>query len=78
MSRAVNVTIDPQATQALCDRHSIPISTIEGLPAGGTRVVLITMAAADTLRGLLRGKIINGPVVRSGLHLGRRLLPPGR
>lgn len=66
MSRAVNLTATPEAVKALCLRHNANISTLEALPAGGCRVVLVTMADADMIRLKMKDKIISGTVVRSG------------
>lgn len=78
MSRAINVTAAPDAVEAMCARHAIAISTLEALPSGGARVVLVTMADADALRGRMKDKIITGPVVRSGLYKARPPLAPTR
>jgi hypothetical protein len=72
MSRALNVTSLVTEVEALCKRHAIDISTIEALPAGGTRVVLLNPQGADRMRELLKNKMITAPVVRSSLHLARQ------
>jgi hypothetical protein len=78
MSRAVNVSATPDAVEAICTRHMIAISTLEALPSGGARVVLVTMADADALRSRMMDRIITGPVVRSGLYKARPPLAPTR
>lgn len=78
MSRAVNVTATTNDVETLCARHSIAISTLEALPAGGARVVLVTMADAEALRARMKGKLIQGPVNRSGLYMARPPVAPIR
>ncbi len=75
LSRAVNVTATPQAVTALCEQHQIGISTIEPLPQGGTRVVLNTADQAENFRRRMKGKLIDGPVVRSSMHVARQSAP---
>lgn len=74
-SRALNVNATEPVVAALCEQHDIGISTIEPLQSGGTRVVLNTSADAQNLRRRLKGKLIEGPVVRSSLHVARQLVP---
>jgi hypothetical protein len=74
-SRAVNVDVALQAVAALCEQHSISISTIEPLQSGGTRVVLNTAGEAENFRRRMKGKLIEGPVVRSSLHVARKWVP---
>ncbi len=72
MSRAINVTTSVEDVTTLCARHAIAISTIEALPAGGTRVVLLNPLGADRIRELLKTKIITTPVTRSSAHIARQ------
>jgi len=71
MSRAINLTAQIDTVKALCAKHSVIISSIEPLPAGGTRLVLQNSDGADTIRHLMKSQIAKGPVVRSGLFLSR-------
>jgi len=75
LSRAVNVDETLQVVAALCEKHAISISAIEPLKSGGTRVILSTISHADNLRGRLKGKLIEGAVVRSSLHVIRQPIP---
>lgn len=75
--RAVNLNAPLQAVAALCEEHAISISTIEPLQSGGTRVVLNTAGEAENLRRRMKGKLIEGPVVRSPLHVARKSIPYG-
>lgn len=74
-ARAVNVDAALQVVAALCEQHAISISTIEALDSGGTRVVLNTAGEAENLRRRMKGKLIEGPVVRSSLHVARKWIP---
>lgn len=74
-SRAVNVDAALQVVAALCEQHSISISTIEPLQSGGTRVVLNTSGEAEDVRRRMKSKLIEGPVVRSSLHAARKSAP---
>lgn len=65
MSRAMNVSISRDKVEALCTRHKVSISAIETLLSGGTRLVLNTIEEAATMQRALRGKLIEGPVVRT-------------
>ena len=73
--RAMNIDATEQAVIALCAQNSVGISTIEPLQSGGTRVVLNTSADAEKLRRRLKGKLIEGKVVRSSLHVARQMVP---
>lgn len=75
MSRVVNLKVSVQAVTTLCTQQSIGISTIEPLDSGGSRVVLRTADDAEMLRRKMKGKTIDGPVVRSGLYMARQPLP---
>ena len=71
MSRAVNLTATVQTVSALCDKHAIGISTIEPLPSGGTRVVLLSSDGAADVRKRMKSQLLEGPVARSSLYLSR-------
>lgn len=72
MSRAINLKAEPADVQALCTRHALAISTIEALPAGGTRVVMLNPDGAERVRALMQNKLILTPVVRSSVYLARQ------
>ncbi|RVT43396.1 hypothetical protein [Sphingobium algorifonticola] len=75
MSRAINLSAAPAAVTTLCAKHAIRISSIEPLESGGTRVVLLSMDGADSLRKRMKDQVLTGPVTRSGLYMARRPLP---
>ena len=72
MSRAINIKAELADVKAMCERHTLAISTIEALPAGGTRVAMLNPDGAERLRTLMKGKLIDTPVVRSSLFLARQ------
>ncbi len=78
MSRVVNIDAATDVVQTLCAKHAIAISTIEPLESGGARVVLANMAGADDLRSRMKTKVLNGPVIRSGLYLAQPPRAPHR
>lgn len=75
MSRAINLDAPVQSVETACAKHGIEISAIEPLQSGGTRVVLRTSDGAADLRRRMGGKVLEGPVVRSGLYMARPPLP---
>lgn len=65
MSRAINLNVSQADVTAMCDRHKVTISAIEGLPDGGTRVVLMNMGDTATIANAFKNKIIDGTVRRT-------------
>lgn len=65
MSRAINVSVAPNAVAALCTKNSVPISAIEALPSGGTRVVFMNKPDTVKMSALFKRQILSGTVVRS-------------
>jgi len=57
MSRAIDLVMPEDDVRTWCTKHKIPVSVIEPLPSGGTRLVCITAAGADEVR-LRLGKSI--------------------
>ncbi len=75
MSRAVSLDATVQAVTDMCEKHSLPISVIEPLQSGGTRVVLNNAIDAQKLRVSMKNKVIDGAIVRSPLYACRTLTP---
>lgn len=75
MTRVVNIDTSETTIKSLCKRQSIRISTIEPLLSGGTRVVLADPADADTVRELMRDKLLSGTTKRSSSYVLRRPIP---
>ena len=61
----MNVSLDEQQVQSLCQANSLRISAIEPLASGGTHVVLVTIEDADQARYVMRKAIITGRVKRT-------------
>lgn len=69
MSRAINVKATEANVRALCLKHKAPISAIETLASGGTRVVLTSGDAAATMVQVFGRKVMSGTVERTPLRL---------
>ena len=69
MSRAINVNATKTEVQALCLKHKAPISAIETLASGGTRVVLMNGDAAAIMVRAFGRKVLSGNVERTPLRL---------
>lgn len=76
MSRAMNVTLDEAGVTDMCRAAGVPISAIEPLPNGGTRLVCVSPADAERMRGKLRKHLIEGEVARHRFY--RAPGPPGQ
>lgn len=64
-SRAINVTVSEAEVREACSKHDLPISAIEPLLSGGTRVVMMDGDAAVKMRKVFKGKIVTGDVRRT-------------
>lgn len=71
MSRVINSSLSVADIEAMCHSHSFRVSTVEPLPSGGSRIVLLDGRDADQLRLLLKTKVITGQVERSPAHVSR-------
>lgn len=67
-SRAINLDIDENAVRTACAKHGVTISAIEVLQSGGTRVVLMSGAAAETMRKAFGKRVLTGEVQRAPLR----------
>lgn len=65
MSRAVNINASREDVIAMCAKHNTPISAIESLVSGGTRVVLMNAADAATVIKVYKSKVLTGTVTRT-------------
>jgi hypothetical protein len=70
VSRVLHVAIDEGEVVARCLSAKVEISAIEGLPAGGTRLVCMSTDGAAKMRRRLKRDLIDGPVTRSLHRLG--------
>lgn len=75
MTRVVNIDESVAVITALCEKFGLSISTMEPLPSGGTRVVTTTADGAADLRKRMKGKLLDGAIVRSGLFTARQRPP---
>jgi hypothetical protein len=64
MSRALFLSLGEGEVVARCLAANVGISAIEGLPAGGTRLVCMSVDGAETMRRKLKAQLITGAVVR--------------
>lgn len=78
MSRALNVDAPEAHVLATCTRLKAPISAIEKLRSGGTRVVLKTAHDAVIIAKAYGDKILSKPVTRMPTRLmhDNQRLPP--
>lgn len=67
MSRAINVNAPQADVVKLCDKHNAPISAIETLASGGTRVVFNNIDATETMTRIFGKKVLTGTVTRTPL-----------
>lgn len=70
-SRALNVSARQAAVRVSAAKHAAPISAIETILSGGTRVVFMNIADAERMRHVFRNRMLTGAVVRT------RRLPHG-
>ncbi|QXT35416.1 hypothetical protein KV697_17030 [Sphingomonas sanguinis] len=68
MSRAINVNATQAEVIKFCARHGAAVSAIETLASGGTRVVLMNIIAAETMRAAFGRKLLAGTVRRTPLR----------
>ena len=70
MSRAINVKATLDHVKATCAKRNVPISAIEALPSGGTRVVMNNAADTALIVKSYGTKVITGAVVRTPTRMG--------
>lgn len=71
MSRAINVRATTDHVIATCAKRKVPISAIEALHSGGTRVVMQNADDAALIVRAYGSKVITGAVTRTPLRPGR-------
>lgn len=71
MSRAINVNATPEHVIAACAKRKLTISAIEGLPSGGTRVVMNNIDDTAAVAKVYGSKVIAGAVARTPTRLMR-------
>jgi diketogulonate reductase-like aldo/keto reductase len=71
MSRALNIRASEEDILATCAKRNIPISAIEPLASGGTRVVMNNAADTAAVAKRYGSKVIQGDVTRVATRLMR-------
>jgi len=71
MSRALNINASQADIVATCAKRNVPISAIEPLASGGTRVVMNNIADTATIAKSYGSKVITGAVTRVATRLNR-------
>ena len=71
VSRAININATQDHVRATCAKRKIPISAIEALQSGGTRVVLNNADDTAIVAKAYRSKVIAGEVRRMPTRLNR-------
>ena len=71
MSRAININAAQDHVVATCAKQNVPISAIEALHSGGTRVVMNNITDTAIIAKAYGSKVIQGPVTRTPTRLGR-------
>ncbi len=69
MSRALNINATEAHVVATCSKKHAPISAIETLQSGGTRVVLNNAIDTAIIRKAYGSKILTGTVRRMPIRL---------
>ena len=70
MSRAININATRDQVVASCAKHKVPISAIETLHSGGTRVVLNNADDTAIMVKAYGSKVIRGAVIRTPTRMG--------
>ena len=73
MSRVINLKMDEGETVARCLKENVGVSTIERLPAGGVRLVCMSVDGAEIIRTKLKSRLIAGEVKRERFRPTRPL-----
>ena len=71
MSRAININATYDHVVGVCAKRKLPISAIEILQSGGTRVVMNNAEDTATVAKAYGTKVISGPVTRAPFGMGR-------
>lgn len=71
MSRALNINASQDHVVATCAKRKVPISAIESLDSGGTRVVMNNADDTAIIAKVYGSKVMTGNVTRTRTRLGR-------
>lgn len=72
MSRALNINATQEHVVAACAKHKIPISAIETLLSGGTRVVMNNADDTARIAKAYGSKVIKGDAPRVPTRMSRQ------
>lgn len=72
MSRALNINATKDDVVATCAKHNIPISAIEILQSGGTRVVMNNAEDTARVAKAYGSKVLTGTIIRFPTRMGRQ------
>jgi hypothetical protein len=61
----MNVTATETEVKAAAAKHGAPISAIEAIMSGGTRVVFMNGEDAERMRRMFKNQMVEGAVTRS-------------
>lgn len=70
MSRAININATQEHVKAACAKLKVPISAIEPLKSGGTRVVMNNIDDTALIVKAYGSKVILGEVMRTPTRMG--------
>lgn len=70
MSRAINIKATQDHIIATCARREVPISAIEALVSGGTRVVMNNTVDTALITKAYGSKVITGAAMRIPTRMG--------
>jgi hypothetical protein len=70
MSRAININATKDHVLATCAKRKVPISAIEALHSGGTRVVMNNASDTALIAKVYGKKVITSAVTRTPTRLG--------
>lgn len=73
MSREILVAMSEKDVVAKCQAAKIGVSVIERIPAGGVRLVCMSVSGAEKMRKTFKAHIMQGKVIREKLRPDRPL-----
>jgi hypothetical protein len=72
MSRALNINATKDEVIAACAKHKVPISAIETLLSGGTRVVMNNADDTARVAKIYGSKVMTGKATRVPTRMSRQ------
>jgi hypothetical protein len=65
MSRELYIKLDEREVLNKCEAEQVGVSAIEKLPAGGVRLVCMSVDGAVRMTRKFKSNLITGPIVRN-------------